>query len=602
MPSSSSTTSTVVGGLCGSGLGMALTYVPSTTRASRAMLRPPMASSAPAGLTTVRGISVGHWTDLERATGCSVVLGPESGMRAACAVRGRATGTRELDALNPRHVVDRIDAVLLTGGSAFGLGAADGVMRWLKERGRGLPVGSAGIVPIVPTAVIFDFAVAPGGKAARGRRANAASRAGTAASAEVVEGSVGAGTGATVGKALGPRAAMKGGVGSWAASGGDIVVGALVVLNAVGNILDGAGAVLAGARAADGTFADALTHFARGGAPFGAVGKGRNTTLAVVATNATLDRIALEALAHAAGDALARRIVPYGTLFDGDVVFAVSTATAAPATPLQTEALAALAVPMAVERAVRLARGLPDIPGLADKGGPGPSGSTPMSRVSRARGGLIPGPGCARGRWVPRLDSRRVSGRGFDCMGGGLDHASHRALARGRGQVRGSASPARGGGARRAAPQRAGRDCGRTGGECERRCRPTGIGAPSGGAAPRTAGVGAALVLGRALSVGRAHRVGHRLLRPSPGNLRGPGDRATARLGPAVARGPGGEDRRRGLGLRGGRSVVLRGRAPGFPCRPLGGGGSDRAFRAGARRRRIGRPARRDARREAAAC
>src|SRR5207302_998791 len=117
---------------------------------------------------------------------------------------------------------------------------------------------------------------------------------------------------ATVGKALGPRAAMKGGVGSWAASGGAIVVGALVVLNAVGNILDGAGAVLAGARAADGTFADALTHFARGGAPFGAVGKGRNTTLAVVATNATLDRIALEALAHAAGDALARRIAADG--------------------------------------------------------------------------------------------------------------------------------------------------------------------------------------------------------------------------------------------------------------------------------------------------
>src|SRR6266581_393904 len=317
MPSSSSTTSTVVGGLCGSGLGMALTYVPSTTRASRAILRAPMASSAPASLTAVRGISVGHWTDLERATGCSVVLGPESGMRAACAVRGRATGTRELDALNPRHVVDRIDAVLLTGGSAYGLGAADGVMRWLKERGRGLPVGSAG-----------------------------------------------AGTGATVGKALGPRAAMKGGVGSWAASGGDIVVGALVVLNAVGNILDGAGAVLAGARAADGTFADALTHFARGGAPFGAVGKARNTTLAVVATNATLDRIALEALAHAAGDALARRIVPYGTLFDGDVVFAVSTATAAPATPLQT---AALAVPMAAERAVRLARGIGDIPGLGDR-------------------------------------------------------------------------------------------------------------------------------------------------------------------------------------------------------------------------------------------
>src|SRR2546430_2347863 len=263
MPSSSSTTSTVVGGLCGSGLGMALTYVPSTTRASRAILRAPMASSAPASLTAVRGISVGHWTDLERATGCSVVLGPESGMRAACAVRGRATGTRELDALNPRHVVDRIDAVLLTGGSAFGLGAADGVMRWLKERGRGLPVGSAGIVPIVPTAVIFDFDLAPGGKAERWPTADDAYRACTAASADVVEGSVGAGTGATVGKALGPRAAMKGGVGSWAASGGRIVAGAPGGLNAGGNILDGAGAGLAGGRAADGPFAGALAHFAR---------------------------------------------------------------------------------------------------------------------------------------------------------------------------------------------------------------------------------------------------------------------------------------------------------------------------------------------------
>src|SRR5881409_4374100 len=329
----------------------------------------PMSEAAPSNLAQVQGITVGHWTDSQTATGCTVTLAPPGGMRAACAVRGRASGTRELDALDPRHLVGHIDAVLLTGGSAYGLGAADGVMRWLKERGRGFPVGPAGVVPIVPTAVVFDFDLAPGGKADRWPTADDAYRACTAASADVVEGSVGAGTGATVGKALGPRAAMKGGVGSWAASGGDIVVGALVVLNAVGNILDGAGAVLAGARAADGTFADALTHFARGGAPFGAVGKGRNTTLAVVATNATLDRIALEALAHAAGDALARRIVPYGTLFDGDVVFAVSTATAAPATPLQTEALAALAVPMAVERAVRLARGLRDIPGLADKGG-----------------------------------------------------------------------------------------------------------------------------------------------------------------------------------------------------------------------------------------
>ncbi|HVH09080.1 MAG TPA: P1 family peptidase, partial [Gemmatimonadales bacterium] len=262
--------------------------------------------------------------------------------------------------------------ILLTGGSAYGLGAADGVMRWLKERGRGLPVGAAGIVPIVPTAVIFDFDLAPGGKADRWPTAEDGYRACGAASAEVAEGTVGAGTGATVGKALGPRRAMKGGVGTAAARGGDVVVGALVVVNAVGNVLDAAGTVLAGARGQDGRFVDALVHFGEGAAPFGALppraagGAGTNTTLAVVATDAALDRPALQGLAHAAGDALARRIVPYGTLFDGDVVFALSTATTRPLTPLQAEALAAVAVPAAVERAVRLARGLGDIPGLAD--------------------------------------------------------------------------------------------------------------------------------------------------------------------------------------------------------------------------------------------
>jgi len=310
--------------------------------------------SLPANLAAVPGITVGQWTDRARATGCTVVLAPPGGMRAAGAVRGRATGTRELDALHPRHVVGKVDAILLTGGSAFGLGAADGVMRWLREQGRGYPVGTAGIVPIVPTAVIFDFDLAPGSRADRWPTADDAYRACGAASTEIAEGTVGAGTGATVGKALGPRHAVKGGVGTWAARGGAVVVGVLVVVNAVGNVLDDAGRVLAGAF----------------GAPPGEAAGGpeptRNTTLAVVATNATLDRTALESLAHATGDALARRIVPYGTLFDGDVVFAVSTAAVAPASPLQVEALAALAAPAAVERAVRLARGLGDIPGLAD--------------------------------------------------------------------------------------------------------------------------------------------------------------------------------------------------------------------------------------------
>jgi L-aminopeptidase/D-esterase-like protein len=331
-----------------------------------------MASDVSARITDVRGVTVGHWTDVPRATGCTVVLAPDGGMRAACVVRGRATGTRELDALDPHHLVDRVDAILLTGGSAYGLGAADGVMRWLRERGRGLPVGPAGIVPIVPTAVIFDFDLAPGGKADRWPVADDGYRACAAASTDVAEGSVGAGTGATVGKALGPRAAMKGGVGTWSATGGgsDIIVGALVVVNAVGNVIDGSGKILAGARGPDGALVDALSHLASGASPFGAqppnAASGRNTTLAVIATNATLDRTALQGLAHAAGDALARRIIPYGTLFDGDVVFAISTAARALATPLQAEALAALVVPIAVERAVRLATGARDIPGLAD--------------------------------------------------------------------------------------------------------------------------------------------------------------------------------------------------------------------------------------------
>jgi len=332
-----------------------------------------MSDAVPSNLAAVPGITVGHWTDLRTATGCTVVLAPAGGMRAACAVRGRATGTREIDALDPRHLVGHIDAVLLTGGSAYGLGAADGVMRWLKERGRGFPVGPAGVVPIVPTAVIFDFDLAPGSKADRWPTAEDAYRACAAASTEIPAGSVGAGTGATVGKALGPGGAMKGGVGTWATRAGDVVVGALVVVNAVGNVLDGSGRILAGARGADGKLVDALAYLAKGGAPFGALsrstggaGAGRNTTLAVVATNAQLDRVALQSLAHAAGDALARRIVPYGTAFDGDVVFAVSTAAVTAATQLQVEALAALAVPEAVERAVRLARGMRDIPGLAD--------------------------------------------------------------------------------------------------------------------------------------------------------------------------------------------------------------------------------------------
>ena len=315
-------------------------------------------------LAAVSGILVGHWTHPSGATGCTVVLAPPGGMRAAVTLRGRATGTRELDALDPRHLVGHADAILLTGGSAFGLGAADGVMRWLRERGRGFPVRAEVVVPIVPAAVIFDLGNT--GAEPLWPGPDAAAAACDAAAGDVTEGSVGVGAGATVGKAAGVARAMKGGVGTWAARADDIVVSALVVTNAVGDIRDGRGAILAGARDEQGGFLDCQHYLARGGAPFGAGPPVRhNTTLAVVATNATLDKIGLAALAQAGSDALARRITPYGTLFDGDVVFAVSTAAAPPASPLQAESLAAEVVPQALERAVRLARGNALTPGLA---------------------------------------------------------------------------------------------------------------------------------------------------------------------------------------------------------------------------------------------
>lgn len=324
------------------------------------------AVAAASNLAAVPGILVGHWTHPSHATGCTVVLAPPGGMRASAALRGRATGTRELDPLAPRHMVGHADAILLTGGSAFGLGAADGVMRWLRERGRGFPVRAELAVPIVSAAVVFDLGNTGAPPLWPDGAAGAA--ACDAAGSDIAEGSVGAGAGATVGKAAGIARAMKGGVGTWAARAGDIVVGALVVTNAVGDVRDGNGAILAGARDDRGGFLDCQRYLAQGGAPFGgSAGPAapHNTTLAVVATNATLDKVALEQLAHAGSDALARRITPYGTLFDGDVVFAVSTAARPPASPLQAEALAAEVVPEALERAVRLARGTAMTPGLA---------------------------------------------------------------------------------------------------------------------------------------------------------------------------------------------------------------------------------------------
>jgi len=313
---------------------------------------------------------VGHVTDHAAGTGCTVVLAPPNGMCAAAFVRGRATGTRELDALAPRHLVPAIHAILLTGGSAYGLGAADGVMQWLSERGRGFDVG-IGVVPIVPAAVVFDLTFGP----ARWPTAADGYRACELAGQDVAEGSVGAGTGATVGKVLGGVGAMKSGCGTWAEQRGCIIVGSLVVVNAFGDVRDRNNNIIAGARTEDG-FVDARRYLADGGPPGGAFAKtGANTTLVVVATNAQLDRTGLLLMATMTADALAQRVTPVGTQYDGDVIFAVSVGAEDPATSISVELLAQDATAAAIERAVRLAVGTEAVPGLGGNDGSFGTGS-----------------------------------------------------------------------------------------------------------------------------------------------------------------------------------------------------------------------------------
>ncbi|MHB1194575.1 MAG: P1 family peptidase [Longimicrobiales bacterium] len=268
----------------------------------------------------VPGLAVGHGLAYGGLTGCTVFLGP---FRAAVEVRGLATGSRELGVLDPHHLVPSVDAILLTGGSAFGLAAADGVMSWLEEQGRGYDTGVTR-VPIVPAAVIFDLhAHATRPDSETGVAACAAAREGWPG-----EGRVGAGAGATVGKIAGLESAMPGGVGAWAVDAGSWRVGAVAVVNALGDVLDAAGSIVAGARTPDGSFLDTAAHVLRGSTPRGEmkdVVAGTNTTLAVVATDAPLSRVDLGRMARTAANALARRISPVHTPFDGDMVFAVST-------------------------------------------------------------------------------------------------------------------------------------------------------------------------------------------------------------------------------------------------------------------------------------
>ncbi|HUF28103.1 MAG TPA: P1 family peptidase [Gemmatimonadaceae bacterium] len=316
---------------------------------------------------TPLALAIGHATDEAGGTGVTIVRGTDGPFRASAATIGRATGTREMHPLTPGHIVDRVDAILLTGGSAYGLDATAGAMRWFEERGRGHPVG-AGVVPIVPAAVIFDLL--PCGRFdARPTPAMVYEACERAASRDVAEGSVGAGTGATVGKGAGLQYAMKGGVGCAVRASSNVTVGAIAVVNALGDVRGADGAILAGGRDPDGRFVDIARRIAGGAVPqrrFADL-QSRNTTLAVVATSALLTRVQLRGLAAAAGAALHRRITPSGTSFDGDVIFAVGPLEGATASPLHVEGLAALALEEAIERAVRLARGRDGIPGLAEE-------------------------------------------------------------------------------------------------------------------------------------------------------------------------------------------------------------------------------------------
>ena len=300
----------------------------------------------------------------------TVVRAPTGALRAGVAVLGRATGTRELALLAPDALVDRIDAILLTGGSAYGLDAAAGVMRWMEEHGRGFPVGP-GVVPIVPAAVIFDLV--PLGTFDARPTPEMAWRACEDAGTSPAEGSVGAGTGATVGKAAGANGIMKGGVGIATRGAGDVTVGAVAVVNAYGDVRDATGRIIAGARGSEGEVVDAVTMIARGEGldRYAAADGARNTTICVVSVSTPCTRAELHAIARAACGALARRITPVGTLFDGDVVFAVSPvgtpAELSPADTLQLQVLAVGALEDAIERAVRLAKGRDGVPGLADR-------------------------------------------------------------------------------------------------------------------------------------------------------------------------------------------------------------------------------------------
>jgi L-aminopeptidase/D-esterase-like protein len=315
-------------------------------------------------ITDVQGVKVGHFTESRRPTGCTVLLF-EKGATAGVDVRGGAPGTRDTDLLNPVTTVQQVQAIFLSGGSAFGLDVASGVMRYLEEHRLGFAMGDI-IVPIVPGAILYDLEI---GDAKVRPTAESGYKACQAATTErVVEGNVGAGAGASIGKMFGPKQAMKSGLGSASVRVGDtgIVVGALVAVNAVGDVLDPkTGQIIAGARKADGSgFMDSMARIREG---YGVRADSANTTIGVVATNVALDKAQATKVAQMAHDGLARTIYPVHTPSDGDTIFAVATgANSARANPGAIGALAAEVMARAVLRAVMNARGIAGLPSYSD--------------------------------------------------------------------------------------------------------------------------------------------------------------------------------------------------------------------------------------------
>ena len=332
-----------------------------------AAAHPLIASPPPgAGLTAVSGIEVGHFTDKRRPTGCTAILFRQ-GAVAGVDVRGAAPGTRETDLLNPLNTVQQVHAIMLSGGSAFGLDTASGAMRYLEEHGIGFHLGKQ-IIPIVPAAILYDLSVGDGSIRPDAAAGYAACK--TASGGPVAEGSIGAGAGATVGKFFGPKSMMKSGLGSASLAIGNtgIVVSALVAVNAVGDVIDPAtGHIIAGARKPDGSgFMDTMASL-RAGQGSAESSAGRNTTIAVVATNALFDKTQMTKVAQMAHDGLARTINPVHTPMDGDTIFAVSTgALKAPFDHGVVGALAASVLGDAVLRAVKQATGLPGVPAYRD--------------------------------------------------------------------------------------------------------------------------------------------------------------------------------------------------------------------------------------------